>query len=60
MAKPGDMVTIVTLHGVVFSGRVLAADDRTITLKIRRYGVVTIDASVIKEITVLRRAGEVK
>jgi ribosome maturation factor RimP len=60
MISKGDTVTIVTHHGVVFTGRVIAADDRTITLKIRRHGVVTIDTSTIKEITVFRRGGEVK
>jgi ribosome maturation factor RimP len=56
----GDLVTIVTHHGVVLTGRVIAADDKTITLKIRRHGVVTINVSVIKEIEVIEKDRKVK
>jgi ribosome maturation factor RimP len=60
MISKGDTVTIVTHHGVVFTGRVIAADDKTITLKIRRHGVVTINVSVIKEIEVIEKDRKVK
>jgi ribosome maturation factor RimP len=60
MIGKGDLVTIVTHHGVVLTGRVIAADDKTITLKIRRHGVVTINVSAIKEIEVIEKDRKVK
>jgi hypothetical protein len=60
MISKGDMVTIVTHRGVVFSGKVLALDDKTITLKLYGRRIVTIYVDTVKEIKVIRRAGEVK
>jgi preprotein translocase subunit YajC len=60
MVRPGDMVLIVTYGGAILMGKVLAADDRAITLKLKWHGVATIDRSVIKEMKVFRRVGEVK
>jgi len=60
MVRPGDMVLIVTFNGTILMGKVLAADDKSITLKLKWHGVVTINTSVIKEMKVFKRVEGVK
>jgi preprotein translocase subunit YajC len=60
MISKGDMVLIVTYGGAMLLGKVLAADDKSITLKLKWHGVVTINTSVIKEMKVFKRVEGVK
>jgi hypothetical protein len=60
MVKPGDFVIITAWGGAILAGKVLAFDGKTITLKLRWHGVVTINTSVIREMTVFRKVEGVK
>jgi preprotein translocase subunit YajC len=60
MVKAGDRVIVVTYGGAVLFGKVIAADDKNITLKLRGRRVATINLDTVKELWVLGEAEEVK